>query len=53
MPTEGSYLYKDNDIYYTYLPTLKENSDITLYPFYPNFVEVEGRMISILHIKEW
>ena len=35
----------------TYLPTLKENSDITLYPFYPNFVEVEGRMISILHIK--
>lgn len=24
MPTEGSYLYKDNDIYYTYLPTLKE-----------------------------
>jgi hypothetical protein len=33
------------------LPTLKENSDITLYPFYPNFVEVEGRMISILHIK--
>lgn len=51
MPTEGSYLYKDNDIYYTYLPTLKENSDITLYPFYPNFVEVEGRMISILHIK--
>ena len=29
-----------------------ENSDITLYPFYLNFVEVEGRMISILHIKK-
>ena len=53
MPTEGSYLYKDNDIYYTYLPTLKENSDITLYPFYPNFVPKLKEDDIYLAYKEW
>lgn len=51
MPTEGSYLYKDDDIYYTYIPVLKQDAELELYPLYPNFVDVEGKLISILHIK--
>ena len=36
MPTEGSFLYKDDDIYYTYIPVLKQDAELELYPLYPN-----------------
>ena len=42
---------KDDDIYYTYIPVLKQDAELELYPLYPNFVDVEGKLISILHIK--